>query len=204
MPLVNEGVDIRQPFLGPVCVKAPLGLSLLFFVSPSVIVGSVGLAEEMSTAPSAFALKLLNQVKLAQQNMTQECGASVFTDNRGEILCKGHGEETIGAAWNRHLTAVGVPAKLSDRGSSRPRDKFRPSDAVLDDLDPLTRSAHQGRNCLSEPEIAVRALPCSILIGLCLELVGWMPSPLTQRWPDAKEFCFSTSLSPRPRRPRIS
>jgi hypothetical protein len=112
--LSNEGGTVRQP-VGPICIRALAGLLLLFFVAPSLTIGTVGMAEETSTAPSVIASKLLNQIKVALQSMQEECGSTVFTDNRGEVLCKGHGEETIGAAWNRHLTAVGVPGKLSDR-----------------------------------------------------------------------------------------
>jgi hypothetical protein len=80
-------------------------VSLLMFVATLGGTG-VSFAQDNRAAQAAV---LISQIELAVDNMKREFGQRVLKERKAELYSAGHGEETIGEAWNRHLTAAGVP-----------------------------------------------------------------------------------------------
>ncbi|NSZ39786.1 hypothetical protein [Agrobacterium tumefaciens] len=61
--------------------------------------------------------QLANKVKDAQQLFEKDCGFTIMQGRLpGDVNC-GHGQETIGEAWDRALVAAGVPKTFDERES---------------------------------------------------------------------------------------
>jgi hypothetical protein len=101
------------------CVVALTGLITGTFPVLPPAIGNLARAQTPSaTSPSTSkgqAATLLNQVQVALEAMRQEFGSAVFIDGQGDLSSSAHGSETIGEAWNRNLTAAGVPKQFSQR-----------------------------------------------------------------------------------------
>lgn len=83
-----------------------------------VLFFSIGFIAYAQPAPSSRASKAAvaaSQMEQAMSSIKQEFGPTVLSDGRGEVEGLQHGRETIGQAWDRHLTSAGFPENMADR-----------------------------------------------------------------------------------------
>lgn len=91
-------------------------VSIFAFVVVFLIAnGFIAFAQPAPSSRASKAAVAAGQMEQAMSSIKQEFGPTVLSDRRGEVEGRQHGRETIGQAWDRHLTSAGFPESMADR-----------------------------------------------------------------------------------------